>query len=194
MKKLIFTFVLATALMISGANESSAAASTHKVKKGDTLYKISRIHNVSVNNIMKWNGMSSTVIYPNQTLKVVSTGSTTAAKKPAKAPAKKPSRSDNEIVTKEFMANASAYTASCKGCSGITKTGLNLKKNPGLKVIAVDPKVIPLGSKVYVDGYGYAVAGDIGGAIKGNRIDVFMASHSAAIKWGRKSVRVKVLN
>lgn len=172
--------------MISGANESSAAASTHKVKKGDTLYKISRIHNVSVNNIMKWNGMSSTVIYPNQTLKLVSKGSTTAAKKP--------SRSDNEIVTKEFMANASAYTASCKGCSGITKTGLNLKKNPDLKVIAVDPKVIPLGSKVYVDGYGYAVAGDIGGAIKGNRIDVFMASHSAAIKWGRKSVRVKVLN
>ncbi|WP_432352315.1 3D domain-containing protein [Sporosarcina sp. A2] len=190
MKKLLFTFILATALMISGAHESSAAATTYKVKKGDTLYKISRVYNVSVNNLMKWNGMSKSVIYPNQTLKVVSNGSTTAAKKPAKTP----SRSDNDSVTKQFVANASAYTASCKGCSGITKTGLNLKKNPSLKVIAVDPLVIPLGSKVHVEGYGYAVAGDIGGAIKGNRIDVFMASHSDALQWGRKAVRVKVLN
>lgn len=190
MKKLIFTFILATALMVSGTHESSAAASTYKVKKGDTLYKISRMHNVSVNNLMKWNGIKSSVIYPNQTLKLVSGGTTTASKKPVK----KPSRSDNDTVKKEFMANSSAYTASCKGCSGITKTGLNLKKNPSLKVIAVDPLVIPLGSKVHVEGYGYAVAGDIGGAIKGNRIDVFMASHSKAIQWGRKSVRVKVLN
>ena len=194
MKKLIFTFVLATALMVTGANESSAAASTHKVQKGDTLYKISRIHNVSVNSIMSWNGMKSTVIYPNQTLKVVSNGSTTAAKKPAAKPTKTPSRNDDATVKKEFMANASAYTASCRGCSGITKTGINLKKNPSMKVIAVDPLVIPLGSKVHVEGYGYAVAGDIGGAIKGNRIDVFMASHGKAIQWGRKSVRVKVLN
>ncbi|MGG0644808.1 3D domain-containing protein [Sporosarcina gallistercoris] len=190
MKKLIFTFILATALMVSGSHESSAAASTYKVKKGDSLYKISRMYNVSVNNLMKWNGIKSSVIYPNQTLKLVSGGATTAAKKPVN----KPSRSDDDNVSKEFMANSSAYTASCKGCSGITKTGLNLKKNPSLKVIAVDPLVIPLGSKVHVEGYGYAVAGDIGGAIKGNRIDVFMASHSQAIQWGRKSVRVKVLN
>ena len=187
------TFMLATALMVTGAHESSAAASTHKVQKGDTLYKISRIHNVSVNNIMKWNGLSSTVIYPNQNLKVVSTGSATAAKKPVAKPST-PSRNDNATVSKEFIANSSAYTASCRGCSGITKTGINLKKNPSMKVIAVDPTVIPLGSKVYVEGYGYAVAGDIGGAIKGNRIDVFMASHSQAMKWGRKNVRVKVLN
>ncbi len=190
MKKLIVTFILATALMVSGSHESSAAASAYKVKKGDTLYKISRTYNVSVSNLMKWNGLKSSVIYPNQNLKLVNGGTTAAVKKPAKTP----SRSDNDTVTKEFIANASAYTASCKGCSGITKTGLNLKKNPSLKVIAVDPNVIPLGSKVHVEGYGYAVAGDIGGAIKGNRIDVFMASHSQAIQWGRKSVRVKVLD
>ncbi|MDQ7861221.1 3D domain-containing protein [Peribacillus frigoritolerans] len=44
------------------------------------------------------------------------------------------------------------------------------------KIIAVDPSVIPMGSKVYVEGYGYAVAADKGGAIKGNRIDVFFSS------------------
>lgn len=43
-----------------------------------------------------------------------------------------------------------------------------------MKMIAVDPKVIPLGSKVWVEGYGEAIAGDTGGAIKGNRIDILL--------------------
>lgn len=73
-------------------------------------------------------------------------------------------------MKKTIKMSATAYTASCKGCSGITKTGLNLRKNPSLKVIAVDPKIIPLGSKVWVEGYGIAVAGDIGSAIKGKKL------------------------
>lgn len=87
---------------------------------------------------------------------------------------------------KEFYVTATAYTAYCNGCSGRTATGLNLRANPNMKVIAVDPRVIPLGSKVYVDGYGYAVAGDTGGAIKGYIIDLFMPSKSDAYRWGRK--------
>src|SRR5690606_25533069 len=59
---------------------------------------------------------------------------------------------------KEFYVTATAYTASCNGCSGVTATGFNLRANPDAKVIAVDPSVIPLGSKVYVEGYGYAIA------------------------------------
>ena len=61
-------------------------------------------------------------------------------------------------------------------------------------MIAVDPKVIPLGSKVHVEGYGYAVAADTGGAIKGNKIDVFFPSKQDAINWGRKTIKIKVLN
>lgn len=95
---------------------------------------------------------------------------------------------------KEFYVSATAYTAHCNGCTGITATGINLLANPGLKVIAVDPSVIPLGSKVWVEGYGYAVAGDTGGAIKGMKIDLFMPSTDQAFGYGRKQVRVKVLN
>ncbi|WP_253896132.1 3D domain-containing protein [Solibacillus sp. R5-41] len=89
---------------------------------------------------------------------------------------------------------ASAYTASCEGCSGITSTGINLKANPNAKVISVDPTVIPLGSKVYVEGYGEAIAGDTGGAIKGNRIDVFIPSQQDAINFGVKQLKVTILN
>jgi uncharacterized protein YabE (DUF348 family) len=95
---------------------------------------------------------------------------------------------------KEVYVSATAYTASCNGCSGTTATGINLKENPTAKVIAVDPRIIPLGSKVHVEGYGYAVAGDKGGAIKGNKIDVFFPSKSDAYRWGVQKVKVRVLN
>ncbi len=94
---------------------------------------------------------------------------------------------------KEFYVNATAYTANCNGCTGKTATGMDLRANPNAKVIAVDPNVIPLGSKVYVEGYGYAVAADTGGRIKGNRIDVFLPSKSAAYQWGTRKVKVKIL-
>ena len=95
---------------------------------------------------------------------------------------------------KEFYVTATAYTPNCNGCTGITATGVNVKSNPNMKLIAVDPKVIPLGSKVWVEGYGYAIAADTGGAIKGNKIDILVSSKSAAENWGRKKVRIKVLN
>src|SRR5690625_1180734 len=69
---------------------------------------------------------------------------------------------------------ATAYTAQCDGCTGITATGIDLNANSNKKVVAVDPSVIPLGSRVHVEGYGEAIAGDTGGAIKGDRIDVHL--------------------
>ncbi|WEG12742.1 ubiquitin-like domain-containing protein [Pullulanibacillus sp. KACC 23026] len=87
---------------------------------------------------------------------------------------------------------STAYSSDCKGCSGHTASGVSL--HSGAKVIAVDPRVIPLGTKVYVEGYGYAVAGDTGGAIKGNRIDIYFSSHSEAKNWGYRRVQVRVLN
>ncbi|MBS4216065.1 MULTISPECIES: 3D domain-containing protein [Neobacillus] len=101
---------------------------------------------------------------------------------------------ENQNQLKEITVDATAYTASCEGCSGITKTGIDIKANPNAKVIAVDPAVIPLGSKVYVEGYGEAIAGDIGGGINGHEIDVFIPSEQDALKWGRKTITVKILN
>ena len=100
----------------------------------------------------------------------------------------------SNTTSKILYMNATAYTAYCSGCSGTTATGIDLRANPDAKVVAVDPSVIPLGTKLYVEGYGYAVAGDTGGAIKGNRIDLFMASNDDALKWGRKTVKVRILN
>lgn len=105
------------------------------------------------------------------------------------------SRGSSEPASgKEFYVTATAYTPNCSGCSGISATGINLKSNSGLKVIAVDPSVIKLGSKVWVEGYGTAIAGDTGGAIKGNRIDILVQSESQASNWGVRKVRIKVLN
>ncbi|MFF2179324.1 ubiquitin-like domain-containing protein [Lysinibacillus sp. NPDC058147] len=105
------------------------------------------------------------------------------------------SRGSSEPASgKEFYVTATAYTPNCSGCSGISATGINLKSGSGLKVIAVDPSVIKLGSKVWVEGYGTAIAGDTGGAIKGNRIDILVQSESQASNWGVRKVRVKVLN
>ncbi len=89
---------------------------------------------------------------------------------------------------------ATAYTAFCNGCSGVTATGIDLRSNPNQKVIAVDPNVIPLGSTVHVEGYGTAVAGDTGGAIKGNKIDLFMPERSDAVNFGRQNLEVTIVD
>ena len=101
--------------------------------------------------------------------------------------------STNDSSEKVLYMNATAYSAECNGCSGITATGINLNANPDMKVIAVDPNVIPLGTKVWVEGYGNAVAGDTGGSISGNRIDVHLPTSADASKFGWKKVQVKVL-
>lgn len=97
-------------------------------------------------------------------------------------------------AAQEIQVEATAYTPYDEGMSGITATGIDIRKDPNMKLIAVDPKVIPLGSKVWVDGYGEAIAGDTGGAIKGNRIDVLMPTKDQAFQWGRKTVTIRVLD
>lgn len=103
------------------------------------------------------------------------------------------SRGSEPVNGEEFYVNSTAYTAYCTGCSGITSTGINLRKNPDMKVIAVDPSVIPLGTKVYVEGYGHAIAGDTGSAIKGNKIDVFFPTKAEAFRWGVRKVKITIL-
>lgn len=88
--------------------------------------------------------------------------------------------------------SATAYSRNQAGLSNTTATGIDLRQNP--MVIAVDPSVIPLGSLVEVPGYGIAIAGDTGSAIKGNRIDLHMEDLSAAIAFGRRQLTITILN
>jgi 3D (Asp-Asp-Asp) domain-containing protein/LysM repeat protein len=314
MKKHLYSMLAAAT--ISGAIGANAQAEEIVVKKGDTLWEFSQKYDVTVEDIKKWNGLTSHIIYPNDRLEIfpekhysVKSGDTlwdiannncvtvqdlktwnklnsdlikpglnlviypktagNASAQPVKAEpvqtnqaaantgvktkpvqtyqtAAKPAETAKPVqnnqttaksvetakpvqnnqttakpaetakpvennqtnakpaekaetpqapanAAKEITVTATAYTANCEGCSGITATGIDLKANPNAKVISVDPNVIPLGSKVYVDGYGYATAADTGGAIKGNVIDVFIPSKEEAIQWGRKQVKVTIL-
>ena len=88
-----------------------------------------------------------------------------------------------------YSMTATAYTG-----GGFTAMGLKPVRNPeGLSSVAVDPNVIPLGSKVYVEGYGYAIASDTGGVIKGNKIDLYMNSLEECYAFGRRSVTVHLV-
>ena len=115
----------------------------------------------------------------------------------------KTSRGEVLRYKKVIDMRATAYTASLKDTGkspgdpgfGITRTGIRAKKG----VIAVDPKVIPLGTRVYVEvagstpDYGFAVAADTGGAIKGSKIDLYYDDQSYVDRWGVKRVKVYIL-
>lgn len=114
------------------------------------------------------------------------------------------SRGERVRYSKVIKMTATAYTNSYEDTGknpgdpgyGITYTGLTAR--PG--VVAVDPKVIPLGSKLYIEvpgaapDYGFAIAADIGSAIKGNRIDLFFNTREEVKRWGVRTVLVYILN
>ncbi|MGB3570344.1 MAG: LysM peptidoglycan-binding domain-containing protein [Priestia megaterium] len=185
------------------ASPAPSNSKSYKVQPGDTMWSVAQRHGISISQLKQWNNLSSNTIYINQVLQVggqaaaqakPSTPATTVPSTPSTStPAPAPVQ-ESKSVSKEITVEATAYTAYCAGCSGITATGIDLRSNPNRKVIAVDPRVIPLGSRVYVEGYGEAIAGDTGGAIKGTRVDLFMASQSSALNWGRKTVKLQILD
>ncbi|MDN4493426.1 3D domain-containing protein [Ureibacillus aquaedulcis] len=193
----------------------------YEVKEGDNLFRIAANNQVELEDLMEWNDLSDYTIHPGRELILYDNGSE-QIDSPVEAEASITSQSQNDdkkIETqqaskskssepkvakstieeepdsgKEFMVTATAYTAYCEGCSGTTAIGIDLRSNPNQRVIAVDPNIIPLGSRVWVEGYGEAIAGDTGGAIKGNKIDVFIPTQNEALQWGRKQVKIKILN
>ncbi len=87
---------------------------------------------------------------------------------------------------------ATGYDPNPASNGGTNRTSTGIKVGYGL--VAVDPKFIPIGTKLYIEGYGYAVAADVGGAIKGNRIDLGHDTARGARMVGRRTVRVHILN
>lgn len=92
--------------------------------------------------------------------------------------------------TSYFIIESTAYSM-----GGYTSSGSKTSRDPnGYSTIAVDPRVIPMGSKVYIEGYGYAIASDTGSAIKGNIIDVFFNTEAEVLNWGRRNVKIRIIN
>ena len=91
-----------------------------------------------------------------------------------------------EVITME----ATAYLPTDGGGDGITATGIRARHG----VVAVDPNVIPLGTRVYIPGYGEAIAADTVGDIIGNRIDVVLEDYGSAMQFGRRTVDVYILS
>lgn len=175
----------------------------YTVEEGDNLYRIALTHGVPLQSLMAWNDISNTLIFPGDELTIYSDGDEPIIAEEEKVvavvpPSNKKKEETVEVYEQqqgdEMVVTATAYTAYCEGCSGTTAYGIDLRANPNQKVIAVDPRVIPLGTKVWVEGYGEAIAGDTGGAIKGHKIDVFIPEYENAMQWGVKTVKIKVLN
>lgn len=100
-------------------------------------------------------------------------------------------RGDREISFKKaFQMVATAYYPGPDSTGPYANgyTSIGMKATYG--VVAVDPKVIPLRSLLYIDGYGYAIAGDVGSAIKGNKIDLCYDTKQEALDWGKRTVMV----
>lgn len=100
-----------------------------------------------------------------------------------------PSRGGRVLYTKSLSLTSTAYSG-----GGHTASGTHVRRNnDGYSSVAVDPRVIPLGTRLYIDGYGYAVAEDTGGAIKGSKIDLYFNTYSETDNWGVRAVTVYVL-
>lgn len=102
----------------------------------------------------------------------------------------------NELSYKRMInARTTAYYAVYGVGKTYTASGRKaVRDENGYSTVAVDPRVIPLGTKMYIDGYGYAIAADTGVGVDGNSIDVFFNTYAEAARWGVKNLKVYILN
>ncbi|MFC5446984.1 3D domain-containing protein [Paenibacillus aestuarii] len=161
----------------------------YQVNRGDTLFKIASSFGVSVDDVMSANNIQNPKsLQVGQTL-LIPTG-TGSISMPG---------GQHQIIKKVLNTTLTAYTAGYESTGkrsshpeyGITYSGMKAQEG---RTIAVDPNVIPLGSTVFIDGIGIRQAEDIGSAIRGSRIDVFMNDLGDAQEFGiKKNVRVYLL-
>ncbi len=177
---------------VENRTDDSMYADEQKVIKGaegvkEVSYKImSSEGNEVYREILSENVISE----PGTTVVVTGTKTRLAATKQGKT----------FTYSKKITVNATAYDTSPEENGGYSRTALGL--TPRFGIVAVDPRVIPLGSKLYIESvddggswtYGYAIAGDTGGAIKGNRIDLCYNTKRECIQFGRRKATVYVLD
>jgi len=98
----------------------------------------------------------------------------------------------NSLPTDKFTINASAYTAAADECGksdGVTASGVKVQEN---RTLACPPQY-PFGAKIQIDGYGLYTCEDRGGAIKGNKFDIYMETKSEAFAFGRQNLTAQVI-
>ncbi len=204
-------FICVGFLAIFGVSQGFAAEdryTTVKVKKGDTVYQLAKKYGTDVQTIAQLNQLNDpSLIQVGEVLRVPKEKKNSETMKVA---------SREKEVTKESSAELSlptmtrgrmlgeftltAYTAGPESTGkspdhpayGITSSGAKVREGV---TVAVDPKVIPTGSRIYIEGIGYRVAQDTGSAIKGNRIDVYMSDLEEARQFGvKRNVRVELID
>ena len=152
------------------------------ITKGEVGQKIESLKNTYVNGILETTEVLKSEITKDPVKEVVEVGT----KKGTQAP-------NGKNAKRVIVMQATAYDPTAG-----SKTAMGTRARVG--AVAVDPKVIPLGSKLYIESmdgfasYGYATAEDTGGAIKGNRIDLFYNSNAEANRFGRRNVKVYILD
>lgn len=167
--------------------DSSLARGTRRVITSGKAGRVLTVSRVVVTNGVEGSPVrvaQRVVSKPTPTIVAVGTGSrTTTSAQPARVPVAPAHGRRMRVV-------ATGYSPQQPDLDYVTATGARAERG----VIAVDPKMIPLGTRVYVPGYGYAVAADTGGAIDGRRIDLCYNTVAEAMRWGRRSVTIIILD
>lgn len=174
--------------------EAGASYTTVSVAKGDTVYGIAREHGSNVPTIAKLNGLKDpSLIRVGQKLRVPVKGEPVRKQVNDEAvPVMARGKSLGEFTLTAYTSGPeSTGKSSDHPAYGVTSSGARVAEGV---TVAVDPEVIPIGSRVYIEGIGYRVAQDTGSAIKGKRIDVYMDQVNQARQFGvKKGVRVELV-
>ncbi|MGY0401782.1 3D domain-containing protein [Carnobacterium jeotgali] len=210
--------VLEPVSLVSNANKTNAESKNtvnYIIKNGDTLVNIAEAFKVEVSDLAEWNESvtQGNSLQIDEIIKIeteldpesISPKKLTWEKEEIKESEAALSETKIETEAIEEMSTsalndsaekitvvATAYSRNQPSLTNITAMGIDLSKNS--QVIAVDPTVIPLGTKVYVEGYGEAIAGDTGSAIIGNRVDLHMESIDASFAWGIQEVELTIID
>ena len=217
--KKIFILTTSLALLIFGINEFYAQASVLN-KSAQKVVNVSYLdkNDISSNtNIYEYNNDITTDNINDNTRSVANENiindinisnknlEEEKAKEIEESSSKEDESTSESLEDSECVANTTndettnykaVYTMVSTAYTGdtITYTGTTPVRDPnGISTIAVDPSIIPLGSKVYIPGYGMAIAADTGGAIKGNKIDLFLNSENDCINWGVQTVSLYII-
>lgn len=210
MKKVILASAAISLSIAMSAGTTAASPKTHTVSANDTFWKLSMHYNIPLKSLMEANAaidplqlrVGMKLAIPEDLKSTMQASMTnTSADESAEGLIQGPGGYDY-VFTKQLNVQATAYTASASEngkWGAVDYFGNKLQ----IGTIAVDPNVIPLGTKLYITGYSYnglprngmiATATDMGGSIKGNRIDIFVPdSRKQAFKFGIQPLKAYIL-